>query len=334
MIESFHIFLLAFSALFCINLIPLKEKKIFLFTVSIFTVFIISPTSFFFTLISIILINIKFLKSKFSLIIIIFLFSLLRVLSYEINYIDLSGLIFSILRLYNLTKLKSDFDFIGQLHYLFFLPLFFIGPIIQYQTFEKARFKINYKNLSKNFFKFFFGFFLVFIISNEMLSSYINLISTIHTENVIFKALIFQSIVILKFLKIYISFTGASDIAISTSRILNLNVMENFNRPWKAKSFSDFWSRWHISASNFVRQNIFYPLATRGFKPVYALYITFIIFGLWHDFTFGYIFWGIAHPTMIVLDKIIIQRFIKNNFIKNAIVLISISNISYVAFNY
>lgn len=160
------------------------------------------------------------------------------------------------------------------------------------------------------------------------------MISVIHTENSIFQIVIFQSIVILNFLKIYISFTGASDIAISTSRILNLNVIENFNRPWKATSFSDFWKRWHISASNFVRQNIFYPLVIKGLKPVYALYITFIIFGIWHDFTLGYVFWGFAHPTMIILDKLILQRFIKINFIKNIVVIVIVSNISFIAFNY
>ncbi|MCK9583809.1 MAG: hypothetical protein M0R69_02725 [Candidatus Cloacimonetes bacterium] len=99
--------------------------------------------------------------------------------------------------------------------------------------------------------------------------------------------------------QIYLDFAGYSDIAIGASRLFGLRVMENFDRPYLATNISQFWRRWHISLSDFIRDYIFFPLSRLssnkvwllGFVPVIAMGLC----GLWHGADSRYLIWGIWH---------------------------------------
>lgn len=106
--------------------------------------------------------------------------------------------------------------------------------------------------------------------------------------------------VLLYALQIYFDFSGYSDMALGSARLFNIKLTQNFNSPYLATSIADFWRRWHISFSRWILDYIFKPLQMtwRDWKAggtVAALLVTFLISGLWHGISWGFIVWGLLH---------------------------------------
>lgn len=109
-------------------------------------------------------------------------------------------------------------------------------------------------------------------------------------------------------LQIYADFSGYSDMAIGLSRMLGFDLMKNFQTPYFAKSFGEFWKRWHISLSTWFRDYVYIPLGGNrksGFKTSANLLITFLISGLWHGASYTFIIWGALHGLALILEKYI-----------------------------
>lgn len=98
-----------------------------------------------------------------------------------------------------------------------------------------------------------------------------------------------------RFLQLFSSFWGQSLIAEHSSRFFGYRLPVNFDRPWKARSIKEFWSRWHRSMANFVMQYIFLPLNLKGINPRLATILSFMFMGLWHNTSAGYLLWGVCH---------------------------------------
>ncbi|HAT72932.1 MAG TPA: membrane-bound O-acyltransferase family protein [Elusimicrobia bacterium] len=101
-------------------------------------------------------------------------------------------------------------------------------------------------------------------------------------------------------LQIYFDFAGYTDMARGAARLFGVNLTENFNSPYQAVSIADFWRRWHISFSRWILDYIFKPLqlawrdlANAG--TALALLVTFLVSGLWHGSSWGYVIWGLLH---------------------------------------
>ena len=107
-------------------------------------------------------------------------------------------------------------------------------------------------------------------------------------------------------LQIYFDFSGYSDMAIGLARILGFRLLENFNNPYLATSFTDFWRRWHISLSTWIKEYLYIPLGgSRGSAGrTYAnLCICFLLSGLWHGASWNFVIWGCFHGLMLVADR-------------------------------
>jgi alginate O-acetyltransferase complex protein AlgI len=103
--------------------------------------------------------------------------------------------------------------------------------------------------------------------------------------------------------QIYADFSGYSDMAIGAARILGYDLMENFRRPYLAKSVSDFWRRWHISLSTWFRDYVYIPIGgNRGGmgRWFFNLYVTFVVSGLWHGANWTFLVWGALHGSYLV----------------------------------
>jgi alginate O-acetyltransferase complex protein AlgI len=105
---------------------------------------------------------------------------------------------------------------------------------------------------------------------------------------------------------IYYDFSGYSDMAIGLARILGFEVPRNFNAPYLAESLTEFWRRWHISLSSWLRDYLYIPLGGNRVGPVRTyLNLAAVMFlcGLWHGPKWTFIVWGLYHGTLLVLER-------------------------------
>ncbi len=104
--------------------------------------------------------------------------------------------------------------------------------------------------------------------------------------------------------QIYCDFSGYSDIAIGSARVMGFELMENFKFPYYSKSISEFWKRWHISLSTWFRDYVYIPLGGNRvvkWKWYYNLAITFLVSGLWHGANWTFIVWGALHGVYLIV---------------------------------
>src|SRR5690606_41499495 len=95
--------------------------------------------------------------------------------------------------------------------------------------------------------------------------------------------------------QIYCDFSGYSDIAIGLARIMGYDFPENFRSPYFSKNFSEFWTRWHISLSSWLRDYLYIPLGGNRRGPVRTgvnLMLTMLLGGLWHGADWTFVVWG------------------------------------------
>jgi len=105
---------------------------------------------------------------------------------------------------------------------------------------------------------------------------------------------------------IYADFSGYSDIAVGVARLFDLEVIQNFQQPYLAASVSDFWRRWHISLSSWLRDYIYIPLGGNRVPPwrrSLNVLIVFLVSGLWHGAAWTFVLWGLLHGIYIVLES-------------------------------
>ncbi|MFC2090636.1 MBOAT family O-acyltransferase [Bacteroidota bacterium] len=115
--------------------------------------------------------------------------------------------------------------------------------------------------------------------------------------------------------QIYFDFAGYSDMAIGIGRMLGFRFPENFNNPYISRSITEFWRRWHITLSAWMRDYLYIPLggsrvATRS-RLFLNLWIVFLISGLWHGASWNFVLWGAYHGLFLVLDRIFLKRLLE-----------------------
>lgn len=107
--------------------------------------------------------------------------------------------------------------------------------------------------------------------------------------------------------QIYCDFSGYSDIAIGLARIMGFDFPDNFRTPYFSKSFSEFWTRWHISLSSWLRDYLYIPLGGNRhgtFNTYRNLMITMLLGGLWHGASWVFVFWGFLHGSYLVVQRL------------------------------
>src|ERR1035438_2521578 len=113
-------------------------------------------------------------------------------------------------------------------------------------------------------------------------------------------------------LQIYYDFSGYSDMAIGLARMFGFTFPENFNYPYVSRSITEFWKRWHITLSTWLRDYLFFPLGVRGGRS--RLYrnvlIVFAVCGLWHGASWHFVAWGMFQGVVLVLERIWLLKFL------------------------
>ena len=112
--------------------------------------------------------------------------------------------------------------------------------------------------------------------------------------------------------QIYCDFSGYSDIAIGSARILGYDLMQNFDNPYFATSIKGFWKRWHISLTSWFKDYIYLPLGgqrTSQVQWVFNIFIVFLISGIWHGANWTFVAWGALHGFLYLLIEYINKLF-------------------------
>jgi len=115
-------------------------------------------------------------------------------------------------------------------------------------------------------------------------------------------------------LQIYFDFAGYSDMAIGLARMLGFRLNENFNSPYASQSITEFWRRWHISLTTWIRDYLYKPLGGNraGTVRTYInLWICFLLSGLWHGAGWNFLLWGAYNGLFLVLDRLFLLRLLQ-----------------------
>ncbi len=135
--------------------------------------------------------------------------------------------------------------------------------------------------------------------------------------------------------QIYFDFSGYSDMAAGISRMFRIELPQNFDSPYKALSPIDFWHRWHISLTRFLRKYIYFPLggSRKGTARTYLnIFVVFLASGLWHGASWTFVLWGAVHGAAQVLNRMFRNVWDKiNTFIRWALTFLYV-NLTWVIF--
>jgi alginate O-acetyltransferase complex protein AlgI len=117
-----------------------------------------------------------------------------------------------------------------------------------------------------------------------------------------FTAPLLLALAVLQGFRIYYDFAGYSDIAIGLAAMLGLRVPENFDRPYFSTSLQQFWRRWHMSLSSWIRDYVYVPMGgNRGRRGLHLL-VAMALCGLWHGAAWNFVLWGVYHGAGLVLE--------------------------------
>ena len=164
--------------------------------------------------------------------------------------------------------------------------------------------KINYDSMRKALLLILWGFMLKLVLANR-LDIFVN---TVYENPELFSGTIVRLATIFYTLEIYSDFAGYSCIALGVGELFGVSICENFNTPYLAKNIPEFWRRWHISLSRWLKDYIYIPLggSRKGHtKKLINIMIVFLISGIWHGASFTFIFWGLLHGLYQVISDLI-----------------------------
>ncbi|WP_236614013.1 MBOAT family O-acyltransferase [Nafulsella turpanensis] len=202
----------------------------------------------------------------------------------------------------------ADYRFLNYGLFVSFFPQLIAGPIVHHsemmpQFYSEENMHFRYDNLSKGIFMFFMGLCKKVILADSfaLFANY----GYSSPEQLSFLDSWITSISYA--CQLYYDFSGYTDMAIGAALMFNIQIPQNFNSPYHAKDIQDFWRRWHITLSRFLRDYIYIPLGgsrSGEYKTLRNLMITFLIGGLWHGAGWTFIFWGFLHGFALIVHRL------------------------------
>lgn len=201
-----------------------------------------------------------------------------------------------------------EYDFLRYALFVTFFPHLLAGPIIHHKEmmpqFASMRNRVlNYRNISVGMYLFFIGLFKKVMIADELAP-----VANFGFDTAPSLTLIEAWATSLSYtFQLYFDFSAYTDMALGASLLFNIRLPFNFNSPYKATDIADFWRRWHMTLSRFLRDYVYIPLGgnRRGDNRTYFnLMATFLIGGIWHGAGWNFVLWGVLHGAAAVVHRI------------------------------
>lgn len=200
--------------------------------------------------------------------------------------------------------------------YVMFYPQLVAGPIerpqnLIHQFYEEHKFE--YQRIVEGLRKMLWGFFKKMVIADN-LAIYVNAAYGNPTD---YSGLVMLTASFFFAVQIYCDFSGYSDIAIGSAKVMGFNLMENFKNPYFSTSIAEFWRRWHISLSTWFRDYVYIPLGGNRLSRLYwyrNIMIAFVLSGFWHGANWTYVIWGAIHGIYLLASDNIGKLLQKNSY--------------------
>ncbi len=196
--------------------------------------------------------------------------------------------------------------------YILLFPQLIAGPIIRYNEIsdqiEGRDKRFNVDEVLLGFLRFAIGLAKKVLIAN-VLGKEADRIFTLQADELDF-VLSWMGAITYTF-QIYFDFSGYSDMAIGLAKMMGFTFPENFNNPYIAQSITDFWRRWHISLSRWMRDYLYIPLGgnkVSGARLYFNLWVVFLISGLWHGAEWTFIAWGAYHGFFLAIERLFLLK--------------------------
>jgi alginate O-acetyltransferase complex protein AlgI len=207
-------------------------------------------------------------------------------------------------------KVKPAETIVGFGMYLANFPQLIAGPIVRYAEIEKSikDRPITMHGFSDGIIRFCVGLGKKIIIADAM-GEVADLIFAL-PANELTTALAWLGVTAYT-LQIYFDFSGYSDMAIGLGKMMGFTFPENFNQPYRARSITEFWRRWHMTLSNWFRDYLYIPLGGSRAGPwrtYFNLFVVFLLCGLWHGAAYTFIAWGLFHGILLTFERVLLDR--------------------------
>ena len=230
----------------------------------------------------------------------------------------------------------KEYDFLNYALFVTFFPQLIAGPIVHHkemmpQFASKWNMVKRYKNIALGLFIFSIGLFKKVVIADTFAVWATAGFDTATTLNLIEAWATSLSYTF----QLYFDFSGYTDMAIGIALLFNIKLPINFNSPYKATNIQDFWRRWHITLSRFLRDYVYIPLGGNkkgSFRTYSNLLATFVIGGLWHGAGWTFVFWGFLHGLALIIHRVWTNLGFKMNTILAWFITFNFVNIAWIFF--
>ncbi|MBP7652151.1 MBOAT family protein [Candidatus Dependentiae bacterium] len=204
-------------------------------------------------------------------------------------------------------KTQPHRDFMAFASYVALFPQLVAGPIIRhsdlvYQLEDASRGKWNGNNFARGLFFFVIGLSKKIIIADHLAGAIDPALDNLDAVSTLESWLCALGYTF----QIYFDFSGYSDMAIGLGWMMNFHFITNFNSPYKSKSITEFWQRWHISLSAWLKDYLYIPLGGNRnglYKTYRNLFLTMLLGGLWHGANWVYVIWGAYHGILLAIER-------------------------------
>ena len=208
-------------------------------------------------------------------------------------------------------RIKAEKDFLTYALFISFFPSIVAGPInkasLVIPQLRSMRPYFNYGKAVVGLKMLLWGMFMKVVVADRV-ALYVD---TVFPNYMNYTGVTCFVASILYTIQIYADFAGYSLMAIGVGKVLGFELTENFRRPYFAVSVTDFWRRWHISLSTWLKDYVYIPLGgsrCSKLRNYWNIFVTFLVSGIWHGANWTFIVWGIWHGIFQILEKAIGQQ--------------------------
>lgn len=204
-------------------------------------------------------------------------------------------------------KIEAEHDFVAYILFVCFFPQILSGPISKAASLLpqiKSERRFNYGQAVDGLKWILWGMFMKVVMADG-LGIYVD---TIYGSYDKYSGLTCAAASVMYSFQIYGDFAGYSYMAIGVAKTLGFNLVNNFNHPYFSVSITDFWRRWHISLSTWLKDYIYVPLGGSRCSKIHSYWnilVTFFVSGVWHGANWTFILWGMVHGIAQVVEKML-----------------------------